>query len=77
MKREQAEQLVEAALLSIASASDAINKELVKIVTQGILQLNTEFHPTKYKVTQSDAEARARNIVTVLSGNFYIQEIKD
>ena len=48
---------------------------LVNLVTQGILQLNTEFSPAIYHIDPSHAETRARNIVMALDSMFNIQPL--
>ena len=50
-------------------------QELVNLVTQGILQLNTEHTPAVYHINPAHAEARARNIVQALISNFDIQPL--
>jgi len=48
-------------------------QKLIDMVTQGILQLNTENTPAVYNIDPAHAEARARNIVMALISNFDIQ----
>jgi hypothetical protein len=50
-------------------------QELINLVTQGILQLNTEITPAVYNIDPAHAETRARNIVQALISNFDIQPL--